>query len=472
MIESDPAPLPQGTRLQADPSLRRRDRGRLLIGGNPLRFIRLSDAGSATVSRWLSGAPIGRGAGPQALARRLVAAGMTHPIPPQTLGDLSDLTVVIPVKDDPDGLAATLATLPADVAVVVVDDGSEPPVDRPSVERLGELIRRPDAGGPGIARQRALPAVATPLVAFVDAGVELEPTSLRRLTRWFGDRAIVAVGPRVASKPGMGMIARYDRHRSPLDLGPTPAAVGRSSPVTYLPTACLVVRRDAIEAVGGFDPALRWGEDVDLVWRLAERGDVRFDPSVEVEHPARPTLRAFMGQRLGYGSAAGPLAMRHPGRLAPARSSGWSLACWALALVGKPGAGLLLATGTAVALCRKLTGTIDDPAVEAFLLTGRGHLHAGRSLARTATRTWWPIIAIAWLAGARRSVARTVALSLIDRWLTAVGSGPDRILDLGLGVLDDAAYGAGVWRGAFGARTLEPLLPELVNWPPRDGDGD
>ena len=148
--------------------------------------------------------------------------------------------------------------------------------------------------------------------------------------------------------------------------------------------------------------------------------------------------------------------------------SGWSLACWLLAAFGRPGAGAALGGATAWALRRKLQGTIDDPGVEAFLLTGRGHLHAGRSLARTATRVWWPVAAVAWLVGARPTVGRAVALSLVDRWLTAKGSARDRLLDLALGVVDDAAYGAGVWRGALAARSLDPLLPELVNWPPRD----
>ena len=43
--------------------------------------------------------------------------------------------------------------------------------------------------------------------------------------------------------------------------------------VSYVPTAALLVRRAALDSVtpgGGavFDPALRYGEDVDLVWRL------------------------------------------------------------------------------------------------------------------------------------------------------------------------------------------------------------
>jgi hypothetical protein len=36
-------------------------------------------------------------------------------------------------------------------------------------------------------------------------------------------------------------------------------------------------------------------------------------------------------------------------------------------------------------------------------------------------------------------------------------------------ILDDAAYGAGVWWGALRYRTMTPLLPDLADWPGRDG---
>ena len=395
---------------------------------------------------------------------------MVHPVPPAVTSiSLDDVTVVLPVKDDAVGLADTLTRLPEGVAVVVVDDGSEPVVDRASVEAAGgTLIRRPEAGGPGVARQDALASVTTPLVAFIDAGVRLGPTSLDRLISWFEDSTVVAVGPRVSSTPGPGLLPHYEEQRSPLDLGPTPAKVGPTSPVTYLPTACLVARRAAIETVGGFDPALRWGEDVDLVWRLADEGTIRFDPSVVVEHPPRASLRDFVKQRIGYGSAAGPLAKRHPDRLAPVRLSGWSLACWAIAASGRPRAGALLAAGTVVALHRKLAGTVDDSEVEAVLLGTRGHLFAGRALARAATRVWWPLLALAWVLGARGVVHRAVALSILDRWLGASGTPVDRLADLGIGVVDDAAYGIGVWRGAVANRSLRPFLPDLAEWPPRN----
>ncbi|MGF1600330.1 MAG: mycofactocin biosynthesis glycosyltransferase MftF [Acidimicrobiales bacterium] len=462
-------PLPADTRLVADASLRRRLGGRLLIGGSPLRFIRLSPKGGDMVSGWLRGDQVGAATGANRLARRLLAAGMLHPVPSARWLE-QPLTVVIPVKDDQVGLERTVALLPT-LPIVVVDDGSAVALSPPR-RRSGapvELVRRPAAGGPGVARNDGLDAVVTPLVAFVDAGVEVAEATLDRLSRWFADPDVVAVGPRISASPGEGWLPTYEEVRSPLDLGPDRARVGPGGPVTYLPTACLLARTAVVDDLGRFDPGLRYGEDVDLVWRLADRGVVRYDPTEVVHHPARPSLPALARQRLGYGRAAAPLAQRHPEHLAPVKMSGWSLAVWFLALAGRPMVALGVAVGTAVALRRKLTASLPDAEVEAALLTVRGHWHAGMALADAAVRVWWPITALAAAVGLRRPAALLVATAAWRRWRSGPGPTARRLTDLGVGAVDDVAYGTGVWLGALRLRSARALLPDLADWPGRQG---
>lgn len=459
-------PLPPGTRLRADAALRVRQNGRVLLGGNPLRFVRLTEAGADAVRRWLGGEPPGTSSGAVALARRLVDGGMLHPDPPAGEPD-PPVTVIIPVKDDPDGLAKTLAEL-GPYPVVVVDDGSETAV-APLVAEVAPsavTIRREMAGGPGRARQDGLVLAETPLVAFVDAGVEVERSSLRRLCGWFGDPELLAVAPRVASTPmAEDPIADYEQAASPLDLGSAPSPVGPGRTVGYVPTACLVARRASVDAVGGFDPDLRYGEDVDLVWRLTERGAVRYDPSVVVRHRPRPTLAQLARQRFGYGTAAAPLAERHGADLAPVAMSSWSAAVLALAVVGRYGSALTLGAATAVILTRKLQDLVPDPGVEAALLTARGHTWAARSAVDAGTRVWWPLPLLAALLGWRRPLRLAWGIGLARRLIKAEGPPSRRLRHATYGAIDDLAYGTGVWVGAIRHRSARSLLPRVVNWP-------
>ncbi|MFV0257052.1 MAG: mycofactocin biosynthesis glycosyltransferase MftF [Acidimicrobiales bacterium] len=485
------APLPEGTVLRADPRLRRREQGRLLIGGSPRRMIRLSAVGAGLVGRWLAGEPLTAASGATspavtALARRLIDAGMVHPSPAARIGrddragdagPSSMPTVVIPVRDDAPGLLATATGLDG-LTVVAVDDGSSPPLPRtePTDPDLSvRIVRRPRSGGPGRARQTGLDLVTTDLVCFIDAGVRIDSAAVARLVAWFADPEVVAVAPRVVSIPSpergsagwAGVIARFEDDRSPLDMGPHPSPVGPGRTIAYVPTACLMVRTAAVRAAGGFDPGLRYGEDVDLVWRLGELGSIRYDPSVVARHPARGSLGQVAGQRFGYGSAAAPLARRHPGRLAPVRLSAGTAATLALATrapLMPVAAAVVLARGLRVR--RKLAAVTPDPGAEAARLVATGTAQAARSVADVAVRAWWPITAAALACPPTRSTALVlVAASWGRRVLTRAVTGrgldgrdPRRAV---VAAVDDLAYGAGVWVGAFRCRSINAIAPDL-----------
>jgi mycofactocin system glycosyltransferase len=473
-----PADLPSGWRITPADDLRQRGAGRILIGGTPLRIVRLSEGGARIVRHWFGGAAIGLGKNEQLLARRLLANGMAHPTfehapspDPNDNGDSPDdeFTVVIPVKDDQAGLSRTLAGLDA-VRVLVVDDGSAIPMSVPpganseTGRQRVQVLRRDRSGGPGAARNTGLAKVITPNVAFVDAGVEVTTSDLRRLGLHLGDPAVAAVAPRVACSPGSDIISRYEKDRSPLDLGRAPAVVGPGRPISYVPTACLLARTNPIVELGGFDPALRFGEDVDLIWNLAGDAVVRFDPTVVVTHPARTSLKRFIQQRIGYGSAAAPLHDRHRGDVAPVQASGWSYGVAGLLFAGHPLGAAAIAVGTAIALVPKL-GELPDSKVEAALLTARAHSWTLRSLCRSTLRPWWPLSLLSLVTGVgRRSSALLLAGGLAQRLLDRPA---EPVTDLIIGALDDISYGAGVWQGVFATRQAGPLLPRVVQWPPK-----
>jgi hypothetical protein len=69
-----------------------------------------------------------------------------------------------------------------------------------------------------------------------------------------------------------------------------------------------------LEEVGGFDPIFRKaGDDVDICWRLQQRGyKLGFSPGGFVWHHRRSTIGAYLRQQRGYGEAEALLALRHP----------------------------------------------------------------------------------------------------------------------------------------------------------------
>jgi len=145
------------------------------------------------------------------------------------------------------------------------------------------------------------------------------------------------------------------------------------------------------------------------------------------------------------------------------RTSGWSAAVWGGAATGHPLAAAVLAAGTAAALARKLP---DLPEREAWRLAITGHAWTGRLLAATWVRAWWPVALAAAVVSrrGRRWLAAGVALQAFETARTGRRGAGTR---LALRVLDDAAYGSGVWAGAWRSRRPGALAPRLAGWPPR-----
>ena len=448
-----------GTRYRLDSSWRRPGGGQVLIAGSPLRLFRLSTGGAQVVAMVEAGEAPDTAAVHQ-LLDRFVDAGALHPEHPGSPLSTADVTVVIPAY------GRLPAETPAGVKVIVVDDAS-PMALTPARSPLVTVVRHEVNRGPAAARNTGLGGVTTPLVAFVDTDVELPDGWLQPLLAHFADERVALVAPRVAGAPGPSWLAGYEQRHGPLDLGDQPARIAAGTRVSYVPAAALVCRTAALRDLGGFDDTMRLGEDVDLVWRLAEAGHrCRYEPAAVVHHQPRPTLPALLAQRVGYGRSAAALDRRHPGAVAPLRMSGWSALVWLLAALRHPLLALGVAGSTAIALQRKLH---DVPPADAARLAGLGHLAAGRQWAQAIVRVWWPIALVAAVVCRRARLpvaAAFLAPALVDAARSRSGQ---PLVDAPLHSAEQMAYGAGVWAGAVAERTVGPLLPEFRNWPPRTG---
>ncbi len=449
-------------------------RGETVAAGSPVRIFRLTASASTFLDDLEAGNEIDTTT--KSLQVRLVEAGAIHPVPDVDmpgLPTLDDVTVVIPAHvDDVSTLRDLVASLPDVADIVVVDDASPKPLD--GIPRA-RIVRNDSALGPAAARNTALREVRTDFVLFVDHDITC-PTSAELSRGWpsllfhMGDPRTAIVAPRVMSKPGKSVLERYEVDNSPLDMGSQPARVAPGSRVSYVPSAALLIRLQSLRDLGGFDETLRYGEDVDLVWRAHEAGLIcRYEPSVVLLHDPRPNWSSLLRQRFHYGTAAAHLEARHPGETRPLRMNSWSAVVVSLALSGQLVAAAGIAASTVVRLARRLHDVPDRWSL-AWRIAGRGHLFAARMTLEAACRTWWPITfaACAVSKRLRRLFGIYVLTRSIDptlpRWSDESRRG-DRPLDPARSTVaklgDDIAYGAGVWAGAMSTRKCDSLRPRF-----------
>ncbi len=457
--------LPDGFTVRLNRHTRLADGGRVLIGGSPTRVTRLKVVGLLD-GREL----VVRDATTRALAEYLLATGMGDPVAVTLPAvPLSELTIVIPVRDRAAQLDRLLASAPSGAAaVIVVDDASVRPEAVASVARahgahLVALTRNVGVGG---ARNAGLEHVRTPFVAFVDSDVVLTEGCFDLLLRHFADPRVAMTAPRVAGLPTErpNWITRYEDARSSLDLGADAASVRPRSPVTWVSGTCLVARVAALGA--GFDAAMPSGEDVDIVWRLVEEGHrVRFEPAATVLHEHRTRLRAWLTRKFVYGRGAPPLAERHPGDVAPVVLAPWGALVLVLLFAQRrwslPAVAL---TGVVVAgrIAKRLPHVRRRWPVAARL-TADGLMAAVAQGIALLVRHWWPVTLVAGVFSRRARRAAVLAAVVDAVWeYLRLRPGLDPVRFGAARRLDDLAYGAGVWWGALRARSARALLPAIV----------
>jgi glycosyltransferase involved in cell wall biosynthesis len=205
-----------------------------------------------------------------------------------------DVSVVIPAYNTSQYIAASIESVLAQTytsyEVIVVNDGSPdtPAMERalaPFRDRIVYLVQ--ENGGISAARNAALSVARGRYIALLDSDDAWEPDYLAvQVAALEADPSLAVVYPNalfVGDHPHAG--------RTYMDLCPS------SGPVTFqalLTQRCQVfisalIRRTAIERVGGFDPELRSVEDFDLWLRMLAAGErIGYHDRVLVRFLKRP----------------------------------------------------------------------------------------------------------------------------------------------------------------------------------------
>jgi len=164
-----------------------------------------------------------------------------------------------------------------DDTIVVVNGASVPELD----EREGVQVIEAAAnlGVPG-GRDLAVRAATAPLVGFLDDDALLRPGATERiLDAFLADPELGAVALRIVDERGHSS----RRHVPRIGRG----GVAEAGEVALFLGGACAIRRAAYDDAGGYFTELFYGhEEVELAWRLIDRGwRIRYLPDVEVFHP-------------------------------------------------------------------------------------------------------------------------------------------------------------------------------------------
>jgi GT2 family glycosyltransferase len=218
-----------------------------------------------------------------------------------------------------------------DYEVVVVNDGSTDRTREITDRHRREYEADPDGprmvvidqpnAGLSVARNVGSAAATGEIVAYTDSDCVPDPDWLAFLVYKFVRSGFVAVGGPNFPPPETSLV-------------PAAVAVSPGGPThvllndevaEHIPGCNMAFTKKALEELRGFEPMYTAaGDDVDLCWRLQNRGyAIGFSPAATVWHYRRNTVKAYLKQQMGYGKAEALLYFKHPYRFNLLGQSRW-----------------------------------------------------------------------------------------------------------------------------------------------------
>jgi len=267
-------------------------------------------------------------------AYHAVQAQYAGPLPPR-LERTPRVSVVVCAYNAGRTMDACLESLRTlnypDYEVIVVNDGSTDATL--AISERHKAVYDADPGGPrmviisqenkglSVARNVGAHAASGEIVAYTDSDCVPDPDWLAFLVYKFVRSGFVAVGGPNFPPP--------EPHLVPAAVAASPGGpthvLLNDEVAEHIPGCNMAFTKKALEEIGGFEPVFAAaGDDVDLCWRLQNRGyPIGFSPAATVWHYRRNTVKAYLKQQMGYGKAEALLYFKHPYRFNLLGQSRW-----------------------------------------------------------------------------------------------------------------------------------------------------
>jgi glycosyltransferase involved in cell wall biosynthesis len=246
-----------------------------------------------------------------------------------TVGDLRAswprISAVVCAHNEEELIGQCLASLERcqypSLEVIVCDDAS--------TDRTAEIARRfpfrlleLERGGLSRARNAGIAAATGEIVAFLDADAACHPEWPFHLALSLEDDSVAATGgPNISLSS-----ANFVERAVALAPGAPTEVLVADNRAEHVPGCNMAFRKEALEAIAGFDPIhTAAGDDVDVCWKLLDRGfEIAFAAAAQVHHHRPATIRDYLRQQRSYGRAERVLSGEYRSRFNRIGQARWT----------------------------------------------------------------------------------------------------------------------------------------------------
>jgi glycosyltransferase involved in cell wall biosynthesis len=208
---------------------------------------------------------------------------------------LQDISVIVPARNAEATLSQCLDALKrqtnAPAQIIVVDDNSSDSTAEIAQSWGCRLVKLPEWSGIGAARNAGARAAQGKTLLFIDSDVVIPEDTVAKVDKWLTNNPVYhgLVGILTEKAYYRNLASEYFNLRKRFDY------LKLRAPIKVMYGSIHALRKNAFNAVNGFDISLRETEDADLGQRLTQAGyKIGIDHSLEVIHLKRMTLRQLL----------------------------------------------------------------------------------------------------------------------------------------------------------------------------------